>query len=45
MLIYFQNLTDEEKEKVQNELVTFFTEGNGKVLDVKSLWYEEIQKR
>lgn len=43
--IHPQNLTDDEKEKFQKSFVQFFTEGNGKVLNVTSIYYEEIQRR
>jgi tRNA (uracil-5-)-methyltransferase len=43
--IHPQELTEEEKEKLQKSFVKFFTEGAGKVLDVTSLYYEEIQRR
>lgn len=43
--IHPQELTDEEKEKLQKEFVSFFTEGAGKSLKVTSLYYEEMQKR
>lgn len=43
--IHPQQMTDEEKEKFQQEIVDFFTKGNGKELNVTSLYYEEIQKR
>lgn len=43
--IHPQELTDEEKEKIQQEFVSFFTEGAGKSLNVTSLYYEEMQKR
>lgn len=43
--IHPQNLTEEEKEKLQKSFVELFTEGAGKVLNVTSIYYEEIQKR
>lgn len=43
--IHPQELTKEEKEKIQTDFVAFFTEGDGKVLNVTSIYYEEIHKR
>ena len=43
--IHPQNMTKEEKEKLQEDFVAYFTEGVGKVLNVTSIYYEEIQKR
>lgn len=43
--IHPQELTKEEKEKLQTDFVEYFTEGEGKVLNVTSIYYEEIQKR
>lgn len=43
--IHPQDLTDEEKTKLQNSFVEYFTEGPGKILNVTSIYYEEIQKR
>ncbi|XP_070508938.1 tRNA (uracil-5-)-methyltransferase homolog A-like isoform X2 [Chironomus tepperi] len=43
--IHPQKLTDAEKEQFQNDVVKFFTEEDGKCLDVTSLYYEEIEKR
>ncbi|XP_070500925.1 tRNA (uracil-5-)-methyltransferase homolog A-like [Chironomus tepperi] len=43
--IHPQKMTEIEKEKLQNDLVKFFTEEDGKCLNVTSLYYEEIEKR
>ncbi|CRL00292.1 CLUMA_CG013565, isoform A [Clunio marinus] len=43
--IHPQQMTDEEKDKFQKDFVSFFEVGNGKDLNVTSLYYEEIQKR
>ncbi|KAL7014055.1 hypothetical protein ACKWTF_015715 [Chironomus riparius] len=43
--IHPQKMTESEKEKFQNDVVKFFTEEDGKSLDVTSLYYEEIEKR
>jgi len=43
--IHPQKLTEIEKEKFQSDLVKFFTEEDGKCLNVTSLYYEEIEKR
>lgn len=40
-----QKLTDDEKEKFQNEIVKYFTEDDGKFLNISSIYYEEIEKR
>ncbi|CAG9804756.1 unnamed protein product [Chironomus riparius] len=39
-----QKLTEIEKEKLQSDLVKFFTEDDGKCLNVTSLYYEEMEK-
>lgn len=43
--IHPQNMTESEKGKFQNDIVKFFTEEEGKCLEVTSLYYEEIEKR
>lgn len=43
--IHPQEMKDEEKEKLQKDIVSFFTEGEGGALNVTSMYYEEIQKR
>lgn len=43
--IHPQQLTEEEKENFQKSFVEFFSQGPGKVLNVTSIYYEEIQKR
>jgi tRNA (uracil-5-)-methyltransferase len=40
-----QNLTSEELDELQKEIVVFFTEKEGKELDVKSLYYEDFGQR
>lgn len=43
--IHPQKLTEEEKLKLQDDIVKFFTVDEGKCLEVTSLYYEEIEKR
>lgn len=43
--IHPQKLNDEEKEKIQNDLVEFFTLKEGKILNATSIYYEEIHRR
>lgn len=43
--IHPQEMKNEEKEKFQKDFVSFFTEGEGGVLNATSIYYEEIQKR
>lgn len=40
-----QALTNEEIEELQKDILTFFTEKEGKELDVKSLYYEDFGRR
>ncbi|KAG5667781.1 hypothetical protein PVAND_015751 [Polypedilum vanderplanki] len=42
--IHPQTMTDDEKVKFQDDVVKFFTEGEGKCLNVNCIYYEEIQK-
>jgi tRNA (uracil-5-)-methyltransferase len=42
--IHPQQLTDEEKKSFQDDVVAFFTDGEGKGLDVSCIYYEEIMK-
>jgi len=43
--IHPQQMTDEEKSDFQTKFVKYFTEDEGKQLNVTSIYYEEIQKR
>lgn len=43
--IHPQNMSKSEKDNLQKSFVEFFTEGEGKLLNVTSIYYEEIQKR
>lgn len=42
--VHPQKMTRDDKEKLQQEFVEFFTEGDGKALEPSSIYYEEIQK-
>lgn len=43
--IHPQEMSAEEKEKFQKNFVEFFTENEGKVLEVSSIYYEEMKQR
>lgn len=43
--IHPQKFTLEEKKKFQSDLIEFFTNGEGKELNVTSMYYEEIGRR
>jgi tRNA (uracil-5-)-methyltransferase len=40
-----QNLTPEDIQEIQDEIVTFFTSDERKKLDVKSIYFEDLGKR
>lgn len=42
--VHPQKMEREDKEQLQKEFVEYFTEGDGKVLEPTSIYYEEIQK-
>jgi tRNA (uracil-5-)-methyltransferase len=43
--IHPQNLVDEKLKSFKDSLVEFFTSGDGKELNVDSLYYQTIEKR
>lgn len=43
--VHPQNLTEEEIANFKADLVKFFFEGEGKVANVTSLYYQVIKKR